>query len=169
MQKNKFLQPDDLQLIPVEIRKEVMKNILFGKMENDINLETVLPSQETVPPSQSIESFISAYWIGFLALIVSLIGVVLGVSGFSMAASKKKKSISSLMNEIDDTFASFKWKSKRCEAELYRLHDLVDDKLKGGKIDEASYQVLTNRIDKYLTEIKELDMRGPQAPPVGEA
>jgi len=81
----------------------------------------------------------------------------LAVTGFTIAGAKKKKSVSKFINDIDDTFASFKWKSKRCEAELYRLQDLIEDKLKAGKIDESSYHLLMNRIEKYLKEIKEVD------------
>jgi hypothetical protein len=108
-------------------------------------------------PSTSIESFISEYWVQFLALIVSIIGVALAVTGFTLAGAKKKKSVSKFLNQIDDTFAEYKWKSKRCEAELYRLHDLVDEQLKKGKLDEGAYEILHKRIEKYLAEIKEID------------
>lgn len=109
----------------------------------------------------SIESFITEYWVQFLALIVSLIGVGLAVTGFTFAGRKKKKSVSKFLNSIDDTFAAFKWKSKRCEAELYRLHDLVDEQLKKGKLDESSYELLHKRIERYLAEIKEIDNLPP--------
>lgn len=105
----------------------------------------------------SIESFFSEYWVQFLALVVSLIGVALAITGFTLAGSKKRKSISRLLNNIDDTFASFKWKTKRCEAELYRLQDVVEDELKAGKLDEGSYQLLLKRIENYLAEIQEID------------
>lgn len=105
---------------------------------------------------EGLENWISEYWVQFLALLVGLIGVFLAVSGYSIAASKKKKSISTLINEIDDTFESFKWKSKRCEAELYRLQDVMDEKLKGGKLDESAYHLLVNRIEKYLKEVQDV-------------
>ncbi len=133
--------------------------------------ETLPPREEVVRPDRnvkeeilaagnnknSIESFISEYWVQFLALLVSLIGVSLAVTGFTLAGAKKKKSISKLLNDIDDTFASFKWKTKRCEAELYRLQDVVEDQLKSGKLDEGAYQLLLKRIEKYLTEIQEIE------------
>jgi len=37
----------------------------------------------------------------------------------------------------------------------------VDEQLKRGKIDEGTYQLLMNRIDKYLAEIKEIDNLPP--------
>lgn len=116
-------------------------------------------AQQNNQQSFNFEEWFSAYWVQFLALLVSLIGVALAVTGFTVAGSKKKKSISKLINDIDDTFDSFKWKSKRCEAELYRLQDLIEDKLKEGKIDEGAYHLLSNRIEKYLKEISEIEGR----------
>ncbi len=129
----------------------------------EINRQARIAAEKNTPNkgSSSFESFISEYWVQFLALIVSLIGVALAVTGFTLAGAKKKKSVSKFINQIDDTFASFKWKSKRCEAELYRLHDLIDEQLKAGKIDEGSYHLLNSRIDKYLAEIKEIDRLPP--------
>lgn len=108
-------------------------------------------------PQRGVQSFISEYWVQFLALLVSLIGVFFAVTGFTFAGQKKKKSVAKFINQIDDTFASFKWKSKRCEAELYRIEDLIEDQLKSGKIDESSYDLLTKRIKKYLKEVQEID------------
>lgn len=110
------------------------------------------------------QSFLSEYWVQFWALVVGLIGVFLAVTGFSFANRKKRKSVSRFINEIDNTFESFKWKSKRCEAELYHLHDVVDEKLKDGKIDESAYNLLIDRIDKYMKEVQEVDdpVRGQQ-------
>lgn len=114
-------------------------------------------AQEEPKNGGPLQNIFSEYWVQFLALVVSVIGVALAVSGFSLAASKKKKHISKFMNEIDDAFSSFKWKSKRCEAELYRLHDIIEEKLKEGKLDESSYQLLSNRIEKYLKEVQDVD------------
>lgn len=160
MEKDESLTANDLAKIPVEIREQVMEEVIreLSERQDEENVPAEPIEQAQPTESNSIESFFSEYWVQFLALVVSVVGLLLAVTGFSMAASKKRKSISRLMNEIDDTFAAFKWKSKRCEAELYRLHDIVDDKLKKGKIDESSYQVLINRIDKYLTEINDPEM-----------
>lgn len=146
---------DELIKLPAGIRDDVASLV-------ERNKRIQLPVQsadknDTSSKNTSFESFISEYWVQFLALIVSLIGVTLAVTGFTFAGAKKKKSVSRFINEIDDTFASFKWKSKRCEAELYRMQDLVEDKLKQGKIDEGAYHLLMNRIDKYLAEVKDVD------------
>lgn len=123
-------------------------------------VERLLKEKEAQNQAQKggpLQNVFSEYWVQFLALVVSVIGVALAVSGFSLAAAKKKKHISKYMNEIDDAFSSFKWKSKRCEAELYRLHDIIEEKLKEGKLDESSYQLLSNRIEKYLKEVQDVD------------
>lgn len=106
-----------------------------------------------------LQNIFSEYWVQFMALVVSLIGVFLAVSGFSFASKNKQKYLKKFLHEIDDAYSSYKWKSKRCEAELYRLKDQVEDQLKAGKIDENTYQLLEKRIDKYLDEIKYAEER----------
>lgn len=101
-----------------------------------------------------VQGMFSEYWVQFLALVVSLIGVVLAVSGFSLATKKKQKYLKKYLHEIDDVYSSYKWKTKRCEAELYRLQDQIEDQLKEGAIDENTYHLLEKRIEKYLDEIK---------------
>lgn len=58
------------------------------------------------------------------------------------------------MNQIDDTYSEYKMKAKRCEAELYRLKDIIDNELKGGKLEDTSYQLLMNRIEGYMVDIQ---------------
>lgn len=106
-----------------------------------------------------LQNIFSEYWVQFMALIVSLVGVFLAVSGFSFASKNKQKYLKKFLHEIDDAYSSYKWKTKRCEAELYRLKDQVEDQLKAGKIDENTYQLLEKRIDKYLDEIKYAEER----------
>jgi len=158
------------------MRQVILESVQAGKLpdKNDVKglspeekaavvaeIERILKekadAEEAKPKGGFIQNVFSEYLVQFLALVVSLVGVVLAVSGFSIAASKKKKHISKYMNEIDDAFNSFKWKSKRCEAELYRLHDIIEEKLKEGKLDESSYQLLSNRIEKYLKEVQDVD------------
>lgn len=91
-----------------------------------------------------------------IAAIVTILAGLAGIFGYSFATHKKKRAISKYMEEIDATFSEYKWKSKRCEAELYRLHELLVERLKKGKIDESLYDLLTKRIDKYLHEIQSM-------------
>lgn len=109
-----------------------------------------------------LQNVFSEYWVQFLALIVSVIGVALAVSGFSLVNKNKQKNLKKFLHEIDDAYTSYKWKTKRCEAELYRLLDLIEDELKEGKIDESTYGLLEKRINKYLDEIKYAEERPPQ-------
>jgi hypothetical protein len=87
-------------------------------------------------------------------IIIALIALVLGITGYSFATRRKQRSISKYMTQIDNTYSEFKMKSKRCEAELYRLRDIVDEELKSGKLDEGAYQLLMNRIEGYMVEIQ---------------
>jgi hypothetical protein len=109
-----------------------------------------------------VQSIFTEYWVQMLALIVSVIGVILAVSGFSLANKKKRKYLKKYLHEIDNVYSSFKWKSRRCEVELYRLQDQVEEHLKDGKIDENTYHLLEARIQKYLDEMKESDHRQPR-------
>ena len=131
--------------------------------QTDAASAVVPPTTETVPApkgmGEQVQGIFSEYWVQFLALLVSVIGVALAVSGFSFANKKKQKYLRKYLHEIDDAYSSYKWKSKRCEAELYRLQDLVEDNLKDGKIDENTFNLLENRIKKYLDEIKYADER----------
>lgn len=162
IESGKMPKADELKKIPEEYRDEVKKQIELGIFEKNFLQPTQQVTQE--PTQQQTQqtpteekSFISEYWMQVLGFIISILGIILAVTGFNLAASAKKKSMSKFMNEIDDAFSSFKWKSKRCEAELYRLHDLIEEELKKGKIDESTYGLLTNRIDKYLKEIQEVE------------
>lgn len=137
------------------IIRQAIKEKALNSIKNDAKAGTA--EKIDAKPQQGFQNFISEYWVQFLALLVSLVGVFFAVTGFTFAGQKKKKSVANFINQIDDTFASFKWKSKRCEAELYRIEDLIEDQLKNGKIDESSYELLTKRIQKYLKEVQEID------------
>lgn len=91
-----------------------------------------------------------------ISVVISILAGLAAIFGFSVSSHKKKRAISKYMEEIDSTFSEYKWKTKRCEAELYRLHDVLEDSLKKGKIDESLFELLTKRIDKYLHEIQNL-------------
>jgi len=92
-------------------------------------------------------------WNNFV-IILTIITVIIAATGFTFASKRKQKSISKYMNQIDDTYSEYKMKAKRCEAELYRLKDIVDNELKSGKIDEGAYKLLMNRIEGYMVDIQ---------------
>lgn len=140
---------------PVVISPELLKR---GIQAANINKKEDAPGWGT-----KIQSMFSEYWVQMLALIVSVVGLFLAVSGFSLANKKKRKYLKKFLHEIDDVYSSYKMKSKRCEAELYRLEDQIDDRLKAGKIDENTYHLLEGRIKRYLDEMKESD-QAPSKP-----
>lgn len=88
------------------------------------------------------------------ALFLAILTVILAASGFTFATRRRRQSISKHMNQIDDTYSEYKMKAKRCEAELYRLKDIIDDELKNGKLEDTSYQLLMNRIEGYMVDIQ---------------
>lgn len=155
-------EPDEevLDEIPQGQQDDVLNDIkeLLEERERREALEALQDQELTEEPLEETgpARFLSEYWVQVWAMVAGLLGVLLAISGFSFANRKKKKSLSHFMNEIDDTFDSFKWKSKRCEAELYRLQDVMDEKLKKGKIDESTYNLLVGRIEKYIKEVQEV-------------
>ena len=94
------------------------------------------------------------------AVFLTLLAVVLAASGFTFATRRKRQSISKHMNQIDDTYSEYKMKAKRCEAELYRLKDIIDEELKGGKLEDTSYQLLMNRIEGYMVDVQKQIVNG---------
>jgi len=112
---------------------------------------------QTAAKTSTGQNIFSEYWLQFFGAFASVIAVVIAISGFSLSGKKKQKMLKKLMHEIDDAYGSFKQKSKRCEAELYRLQDLIEENLKEGHIDENTFQLLEKRIEKYLKEVKEAD------------
>lgn len=136
-----------LSVKPIVIDKEVLNKIENAKKEDS-------KKDEGIRWGQLIQTLFSEYWVQFLALVVSVIGVVLAVSGYSLANKKKHKYLKRFLHDIDHAYSSYKMKSKRCEAEMIRLQDQIEDKLKEGALDEGSYHLLENRIHKYMEEIK---------------
>lgn len=89
-----------------------------------------------------------------LGVVFAILAVVVAISGFTFAGRRKRRSISKHMNEIDNTYSEYKMKAKRCEAELYRLKDIIDDELKNAKLDDSAYALLVGRIEEYMVEIQ---------------
>ena len=144
------------------VDEEQIKKDLLEEMNKKLEAEKNKKKTEEEPQrgfGAKIQGMFSEYWVQLLALVVSVIGVVLAVSGFSIANKSKQKNLKKFLHEIDDAYTSYKWKTKRCEAELYRLLDQVEEQLKEGKIDESTFSLLEKRIHKYLDEIKYAEER----------
>ena len=141
----------DTKLAPEEKKKleEQLKKGVAKEGEVDPRSASVAPNWLT-----SLKGLFSEYGVQFMAFVVSLVGVILALSGFSFSGKKKQKFLKKYFHEIDDAYSTFKMKDKRCEAELYRLQDLIEHELKEGKINETTFQLLEKRIERYLKEIK---------------
>ena len=93
--------------------------------------------------------------LGILGIVVSIVFVV--VAFFS--SRRKRGQLKNLLNEIDEAFFQFKRNSRRCEAELYRLKDIVLEQYKSGTINEGSYVILNERIDDYIAKLSQSEKR----------
>jgi hypothetical protein len=134
-------------------------------MEKSVQPETTQPKEDIQPQKDATVQKPEATKGGFLKalgqfineqaqVLLGILALILAATGFTFAAKRKQRSIAKYINEIDNTYSEFKMKSKRCEAELYRLRDIIDEQLKSGKLDEGAYQLLMNRIEGYMVEIQ---------------
>lgn len=110
------------------------------------------------PTSFEVESAQPIGWQDYIAkpeiigLFIALFSVICTVTAF-VATRRKRGRIRSLLNEIDNAYLRFRVNARRCEAELYRLRDMVLEYYKDGKITEQSYDILNERIDEYLNKL----------------
>jgi hypothetical protein len=144
-----------LQANPILRLNNNLTNLQIATQERFKAIDATAAKGNTQKETPKPTSFPYIPW-ETIAVIISILSGLAAIMGFSVSSHKKKRAISKYMEEIDATFSEFKWKSKRCEAELYRLRDLLEERLKKGKIDESLYELLTKRIDKYLHEIQDL-------------
>ena len=120
------------------------------------------PSPTATPPvaaptasPQSSGTSIRWETIAALATVAVSIGSVGAWFISKKASGSRKRHLRKLLDEVDDIYIKFKMNTKRCEAELYRLRDIVIEKLKEGKITGESYAILEKRLESYLDEIEE--------------
>jgi len=90
--------------------------------------------------------------IEVLALFIGVFSVICTVTAFAVNRRKRGR-VKTLLDDIDDAYFSFKKNARRCEAELYRLRDIVLEDYKNGRINEQSYDVLNERINDYLSKL----------------
>ncbi len=103
-----------------------------------------------VDPEESIWTMLEVI-LAAVALVVSVI--IVGAARFNNR--RKRDQIKELIDQIDDAFFTFKRNSRRCEAELYRLKDIVLEQYKSGTINEANYTILNERIDDYINKLSQ--------------
>jgi len=140
--------------IEVVKEKQVQTDAQIGTNQPDKDAEPNIPKVDSQNNKGTLVQSILRFLSGNIEIIIALIALILGITGYSFATRKKQRSISKYMNQIDNTYSEFKMKSKRCEAELYRLRDIVDEELKSGKLDEGAYQLLMNRIEGYMVDVQ---------------
>jgi len=107
-----------------------------------------------------VESTGGGSWsIEKIATILTICGTIIGVIGWLMKAraerEREKKLFTEFMQNIDDIYFSFKVNTRKCEAELYRIKDQVFTEFKQGVINAKNYNILEERIEEYIKEIRE--------------
>lgn len=145
---NIFVEPAGLFEQPSD---QPVESLFESEMDPEMGFDNYLENLE------KRDGGFGGIWDFFVAnsgTIIGVIAILIAISGFTFAAKSKRKSISKYINQIDDTYSEYKMKAKRCEAELYRLRDIIDEQLKTAKIDDGAYQLLMSRIEGYMVEIQ---------------
>ncbi len=125
-----------------------------GPTSPETTISPTTPLGTSPPPSQPGSSLP----IGVIASSVSASIAVCTFTAYLMtrrAQSRQKRYLKKLIDEIDVVYARFKMNARRCEAELYRLKDMITADFKEGKLEEQNYAVLDRRLDSYMKEIQD--------------
>jgi len=97
--------------------------------------------------------------IELITASITMGGTVVGVIGWFVRHERMEKRrkvlFKKLMDEVDSVYSRFKMNAIQCEAELYKLKNEVLDEFKQGTIDEDKHNILEQRIEEYMKEIKE--------------
>lgn len=135
--------------IECKLCEEMKKDEEQNQQASGIVEENVIePSRREDQPQEKRDDGPNWEAMGVMLFIIS------GVVTWFITRRKKRK-IGKLMHEVDNAYSKFKMNTKRCEAELYRLKDIIDEQFKKGKLDEGSYNILEKRISDYMREIRE--------------
>jgi len=121
-------------------------------------LPTPMPTQP--PASQQSANAPGAFPIPFdqLAAIISIVAAMGSVGGWVVSKRRKsaqQRQLQKTIDDIDAVYTRFKMNARRCEAELYRLKEVILDQLKRGKLAKESYEVLDKRLESYMKEVEE--------------
>jgi hypothetical protein len=86
--------------------------------------------------------------------LVALVGMA-GAGGYGLYRKKKKRSrFSDLLTQLDDIYNSFKTNPHKCEIELEKVRGTINEDLKSSVIDENNYNILKDRIEEIMQEIR---------------
>lgn len=142
-----------------ELAEEVIEAVINAEKAQPFEPQTspsTLSKDSSSPPmtptgiTWSIELITGVFSIG-----ATIVGV--GAWMFRTRNVKRKGRIlvKRFMSEVDDIYSRFKMNSIRCELELLRLKNDVLNEFKEGIIDEQNFKILDERIDNYLSEVRE--------------
>jgi len=129
----------------------------------DASSETVAASMiEKIAGStaQSSSGLFGLTWdIELITAVITIGGTAVGVIGWFVrheSMEKRRKVLfKKLLDEVDAVYSRFKMNAVQCEAELYKLKNEVLDEFKEDMIDEDKHNILEQRIEKYLKEVRE--------------
>ena len=86
--------------------------------------------------------------------LLALVGMA-GAGGYGIYRKKKKRSrFSDLLTQLDDIYNAFKTNPHKCEIELEKVRGTINEDLKSCVIDENNYNILKDRIEEIMQEIR---------------
>ena len=160
-----FLEVDEFKTVTFvfSLQKIGLYQISISGLEASVNVgnveDSTLPSGDNNPDN----SFWRNLELRDIVYMISISGTVIGFGGwlYRSRSEKRKKEIlfSKLFSDVDEVYSQFKMNSVKCEAELINIREKIIDEFKRDMIDEKRYNLLTERIETYLREIREEIMR----------
>lgn len=137
------MEQDKTQKFIQVIQQNIPRKRITAFIEQSLEL-----TERKIPLFQKLSPLLNWEAIGvFLTICFAL--------GTWMIIRKNRRKLKDYFDKIDNTYGQFKMKSHRCEAELYRLKDLIEEDLKEGRIEESTFQILSSRVESYLKEVRQ--------------
>jgi hypothetical protein len=124
-----------------------------------VNQSSLTPAAASTTEANSAPLFsLRPINLNAILAIISLFIAICSFGGYLITArarGREKRYLKKLIDDTDNVYIQFKMNARRCEAELFRLKDIITTDLKEGRLAEPSYGILDKRLDGYMQEIQE--------------
>ena len=136
---------DNEKAMPVtpKIKKELFIGV-SQKETNQTNQNNALPKQD-IKPTNILPT------LNLIALTLAIGGVV---ATWILRYSKRRRT-STYLKRINNVYDDYQHDVSKCEEELFRLKEKIEDDYADGKIESSTFTILDKRISSHLSAIKE--------------
>jgi PKD repeat protein len=89
-----------------------------------------------------------------IVTVLTIIGTACGIMLGYMRLRKKRAKLRGYLQKIDTTYNLYRATPSRCEQHLNLLKGEIKRELDAGKLEEAHYMILKDKLNEYLLELK---------------